>query len=155
MKYTVRIGGRTFAVEIGDLQARPIKATIDGETFEVWPEQTTDEATEKRMGADGTSTAARPAHPSQVLGAAAAAPAPTLSPASSSIDSVLAPIPGVIVSVAVQPGAEVAVGQELCVLEAMKMKSPIRAPRAGTIKAVRVSVGQQVKHREVLVDYAA
>jgi biotin carboxyl carrier protein len=35
------------------------------------------------------------------------------------------------------------------------MKSPIRAPRAGTIKAVRVSVGQQVKHREVLVDYAA
>ncbi len=67
--------------------------------------------------------------------------------------AVRAPIPGVIVSVAVQPGQAVTVGQELCVLEAMKMKNVIRAPRAGVIAAVRVAVGQTVKHKDVLVEY--
>jgi biotin carboxyl carrier protein len=64
-----------------------------------------------------------------------------------------APLPGVIVAVSVQPGAEVSLGQELCVLEAMKMKNAIRAPRAGRIVSVHVAVGQTVKHRDVLVEY--
>jgi propionyl-CoA carboxylase alpha chain len=60
----------------------------------------------------------------------------------------------VIVSVAVQPGDTVQVGQELCVLEAMKMNNTIRAARAGTVARVNVSVGQHVKHGEVLLEYA-
>jgi biotin carboxyl carrier protein len=68
---------------------------------------------------------------------------------------VRAPIPGVIVALSVQPGVAVTFGQELCVLEAMKMENMIRAPRAGTIAAVRVTVGQHVKRQDVLVEYAA
>jgi biotin carboxyl carrier protein len=68
--------------------------------------------------------------------------------------AVLAPIPGVILSVAVCAGATVKVGQELCVLEAMKMKNAIRSTRAGVIANVYVSEGDHVKHGQVLVDFA-
>ena len=37
MKIKVQIKDQTFEVEVGDLQARPITAVVDGETFEVWP----------------------------------------------------------------------------------------------------------------------
>lgn len=149
MKYTVKIEGRVFTVEIGDLQQRPIRAVVGGETFEVWPEQTTDRETDRRIRTDQA--------PAALPAAASVAPPPPTAPAGANAksDSILAPIPGVIVSIAVQPGAAVAAGQEVCVLEAMKMKSPIRAPRAGVIAAIHVSVGQQVRHKEALVDYAA
>ncbi|MCC6799421.1 MAG: acetyl-CoA carboxylase biotin carboxyl carrier protein subunit, partial [Anaerolineae bacterium] len=86
-------------------------------------------------------------------------PAPAARPAASPASngaarSILAPIPGVIVAVEVQAGDAVEPGQQVCVLEAMKMKNIIRAPRGGTIGAVRVSAGQHVKHRDVLIDYA-
>jgi propionyl-CoA carboxylase alpha chain len=68
--------------------------------------------------------------------------------------AVLAPIPGVIVSIAVEPGAEVEQGQELCILEAMKMKNVIRSPRAGQIAAIKVSAGQHVKHHDLLMEFA-
>lgn len=150
MKYTVRIGERQFTVEIADPHARPIRATVEGDTFEIWPEPSTDVAHVV------TTTTAQPGlPPSPLKQPQVAAAAPPASPtASSNSHSVLAPIPGVIVSVAVQAGASVQAGQELCVLEAMKMRSPIRSPRAGVIAAVRVAVGQQVKHRDVLVEYA-
>jgi biotin carboxyl carrier protein len=66
---------------------------------------------------------------------------------------VRAPIPGVIVSIVVNVGEAVNVGQELCVLEAMKMKNSIRATRAGQIATIHVNIGQQVKHNEPLVEY--
>jgi biotin carboxyl carrier protein len=147
MKYTVKIRERQFTVEIADLSARPIRATVDGETFEVWPESATDRDADKRILTD---TAAPASVPSPLRIVTAPAPRPQ-APVTSSI---LAPLPGVIVSVSVRPGEAVSAGQEMCVLEAMKMKSPIRAPRAGTVGAVHVAVGQQVRHKEVLVDYA-
>ncbi len=67
---------------------------------------------------------------------------------------VRAPIPGVIISIAVQPGDTVEVGQELCVLEAMKMKNAIRAPRAGTIGKVLAAVGEHVQHHDLLIEFA-
>lgn len=146
MKYTVKIGERAFTVEIGDLDDRPIHVLVDGEPLEVWPEQATERETDKRTKTE----AAQPGPAPSPMRAEAPPPHPQ-SPTS---NAVLAPIPGVIVAIAVQAGDQVEAGQELCVLEAMKMKSPIRAPRAGRIAAVRVATGQQVKHKDVLVDYA-
>jgi biotin carboxyl carrier protein len=40
------------------------------------------------------------------------------------------------------------------VLEAMKMKNAIRAPRDGQIAVVRAALGQHVKHHEILMEYA-
>ncbi len=98
---------------------------------------------------------------------AAARPAPQSTPApqtalpkavapTAGIDNakaVRAPIPGVIISVAVKAGDVVKHGQELCVLEAMKMKNVIRASRAGTLGVVHTTAQQHVKHHDVLMEY--
>lgn len=55
------------------------------------------------------------------------------------------PMSGVVQEVLVQPGDEVAAGQVVLVIEAMKMQNDLHARRAGTVKAVYVSVGQRVE----------
>ena len=154
MKYRVRVEGVWFVVEVGDLTARPLIAMVDGNPVEVWPEEPAieppREGKEKslKMPAAGTTPAggSRPAN-------RAGSPPPSVQQANGVVQ-VRAPIPGMVVSIAVQPEQEVVPGQELCVLEAMKMKNAIRATRAGVIGAVRVIPGQHVKHRDVLVEYA-
>ena len=73
---------------------------------------------------------------------APAAPTPVSSGASGK--ELTAPLPGVIVAVMVKPGDSVSHGQELCTLEAMKMKNAIKSHRDGTIDSVAVTVGDQV-----------
>lgn len=63
---------------------------------------------------------------------------------------VVAPMPGLVVAVEVTPGAVVAAGTALLIIEAMKMQSEIRAPVAGRITAVRVQPGQEVPGGAVL-----
>jgi biotin carboxyl carrier protein len=128
MKVRVRVEDRTYVVEIEDPHAAPVVATVDGHRYELWPE-------------DG-----------QRLPATAAASG-ALQPFSIERE-VRAPIPGVILSVAVQSGARVTPGQELCVLEAMKMRNPICAGRHGVIQTVHVVPGKHVQHREVLMEFA-
>jgi biotin carboxyl carrier protein len=55
------------------------------------------------------------------------------------------PMAGVVQEVPVQPGDEVEAGQVVMVVEAMKMQNDLHARRAGTVKAVYVSVGQRVE----------
>ena len=64
--------------------------------------------------------------------------------------SLLAPMPGAVVRVAVQQGDEVADGQVLLWLEAMKMQHEIRAPQAGVVTELAVAEGQQVELGAVL-----
>ena len=136
MKITVTIEEQNFEVEVGDTKARPILATINGQTFEVWPEETT---------------------PAAAPHAAASRPkpvAPCAPPAVSNGDkTVNAPIPGVIISVSAKVGDTVQYGQELCVLEAMKMKNAIRAGRAGTIAEIFIKEGDQVHHNQSLMSF--
>lgn len=54
------------------------------------------------------------------------------------------PMAGVVQDVLVQPGDEVAAGQVVITIEAMKMQNDLHARRGGTVKAVYVSVGQRV-----------
>lgn len=56
-------------------------------------------------------------------------------------DVATAPMPGVLVSVAVQPGDEVFEGQQLAVIESMKMQTEIRAPRDGVVDQVMAVLG--------------
>jgi biotin carboxyl carrier protein len=64
---------------------------------------------------------------------------------------VKAPIPGLVVKVAAEPGQEVAEGETLIILEAMKMENELRAPRKGVIGDVRVAAGAQVALGQVLL----
>ncbi len=64
---------------------------------------------------------------------------------------VTAPMPGKLVRVLVSTGQEVAAGDGLVVVEAMKMENELRAPKAGKVKEVPVREGQAVEAGTLLV----
>jgi biotin carboxyl carrier protein len=64
-----------------------------------------------------------------------------------------APMPGLVVRVQVQPGEQVAAGDPLVVLEAMKMENELKAGAPGTVKSVRVAPGEAVEKGQVLVEF--
>ena len=63
-----------------------------------------------------------------------------------------APMPGKVIAVNVAPGQAVKKGDELLVVEAMKMENAIRAPRDGTVRSVAARVGDMVGPGAVLVE---
>jgi biotin carboxyl carrier protein len=67
----------------------------------------------------------------------------------------VAPMPGLVVRIAVAVGDTVAAGQGLAVIEAMKMENELRASAAGVVTAIRVSAGQAVEKGAVLIDLGA
>ncbi|MBA8805811.1 propionyl-CoA carboxylase alpha chain [Nocardioides ginsengisegetis] len=64
--------------------------------------------------------------------------------------SLLAPMPGTVVRVAVEVGSQVEAGQAVLVLEAMKMQHTVSAPTAGTVTQIDVQPGAQVAAGDVL-----
>ena len=80
----------------------------------------------------------------------------TLAPAESrdaaSDGTILAPMAGNVVQVAVAEGDTVARGQTLAVLEAMKMEHPLRAPLAGRVTKLTLTKGTQVRARQKLIE---
>jgi acetyl-CoA/propionyl-CoA carboxylase biotin carboxyl carrier protein len=72
--------------------------------------------------------------------------------AAASGDSLTAPMQGTIVKVAVEDGQEVAAGDLIVVLEAMKMEQPINAHKAGTVTSVSAEVGATVTAGTVLCE---
>ncbi|MDQ2667930.1 MAG: biotin/lipoyl-binding protein [Gemmatimonadota bacterium] len=64
----------------------------------------------------------------------------------------LAPMPGMIVRIAVQVGDRVQAGQGLIVMEAMKMENELRATTAGTVKAVLAREGIAVDKGAILLE---
>ena len=164
MKYLVEIGGRTVEVELdgdrvrvdgvetvaqlSDLPGTPMALlsigerirpvgvtragsrgrytlTLDGRRYDV-------EALDERTRAIRQLSAAT---------AAPSGPAP-----------LIAPMPGLIVRVNVEPGMEVQPGQGLVVMEAMKMENELRATSAGVVRAVRVTPGTAVERGATLVE---
>ncbi|HVT37021.1 MAG TPA: acetyl-CoA carboxylase biotin carboxylase subunit [Nevskiaceae bacterium] len=77
--------------------------------------------------------------------------APVQGAAAGSDGRLLANSDGKVVAVHVKPGDVIAKGQTLAVLEAMKMEFQLALPVGGTVEAVSVSAGQQVKNRQLLV----
>jgi biotin carboxyl carrier protein len=140
MKIEVVIDNQSYTVEIEDINARPVIANVHGERFEVWPQRSDETA---------------PAHnapPAISVPEAGAEMGIGFAPeATSGGKNVLSPLPGAIL---VKPGEEVIRGQELCTLEAMKMKNAIRSSRDGIIDSIEVGVGDQVNHGQVLITYA-
>ncbi len=136
MKYTIKIDDNTYEVEIEDLLARPIIACVDGERFEVHPEN------EAKTEA---STETKNIQSSEL-------PKPSAGEAGIS-NELTAPLPGTIVEMFVRPGDDVEIGKIILIIEAMKMKNSIRSTRAGTVAEVLVSSGQTVTHKQPLVRF--
>ncbi len=136
----VEIEGKVYNVSIKNVHSNPVLAEVDGKIYQVYPQ--------------GQNTAVTPAATDQPLAvstAALASPAPT---AGNSL-TLNAPLPGVIVSIDVQAGQAVKAGQQVCTLEAMKMKNAIRSDRDGVIAQVNVNPGDLVKHNQPLFTFQA
>ncbi len=144
--YRITLDGQTFEVEIlSDPREKEVQVRVDCETLIV-------------------GVAPLPAAPAPVLAAvppqfalepprSAPSPGPQREMVASS-KTLTAPLPGTVIQVAVQPGQSVGRGDELLVIEAMKMNNRIRSPRNGTVGDVLVQVGEQVSHGAPLLSWA-
>jgi biotin carboxyl carrier protein len=66
-----------------------------------------------------------------------------------------APMPGRVTAVRAEPGQRVERGEELLVVEAMKMENALRAPRGGVVRAVYVTAGDMVAPGRALLEIEA
>ena len=139
----VKVGDTWHTVTVGDLSRSPVEVTVDGETFQV--------EVEGLPGLAAPPPARR--RSSSATPVVAPAGASATGPAVLHSDDVLrSPMPGRVLSIMVRPGDSVAAGDEVCVVEAMKMEQSIRSARDGVVKAVHVQPMDSVNVDDVLVE---
>jgi biotin carboxyl carrier protein len=68
------------------------------------------------------------------------------------VGDIKAPMPGLVIEVAVAVGQEVSKGDKVLILEAMKMENLIKAAGDGTVKAIHVEKGQAVEKGQLLIE---
>ena len=119
---------------------KTLRITLEGKTYEV--------GVEVVKGSPAISSVA--AAPAPVAAPAPAAAAPAAAPAAGRL-SITSPMPGLVFKIVVSVGQQVAKDQELIILEAMKMESPIHAPNAATVSAILVKEGDAVTEGQVLI----
>lgn len=151
--FDVNIQGKTYHVEVPDPGATPLQVIVDGEIFEVGIVGTESDAVPapKPVQPPRPMPVPQPARSPAPAAAAPVRPAPT---GGNGGTAIAAPMPGTILSVAVTVGQSVEIGQVVCVLEAMKMKNPLRATQAGTVTEILVQPGQTVPHGALLARLA-
>lgn len=94
-----------------------------------------------------------PAHVAAAPVVAAPAPAPVAAaPVSAGGTEVHSPMMGLVFKIKVKVGDTVAANQEVVVLEAMKMETPIYAPAAGTVTAIHIKEQDSVSEGQVLLN---
>lgn len=69
------------------------------------------------------------------------------------INAIKAPMPGLILDIAISIGQEVNEGDNLLILEAMKMENSFYSPRHGIIKSIAVEKGQAVDKGQLLIEF--
>lgn len=69
------------------------------------------------------------------------------------VNSIKAPMPGLILDILVEVGQEVAENDHLLILEAMKMENNLSSPRAGIIKSINIAKGATVDKGLVLIEF--
>ncbi|WP_295803597.1 sodium-extruding oxaloacetate decarboxylase subunit alpha [uncultured Microbulbifer sp.] len=88
------------------------------------------------------------------VGDSATAAAPAAAPAAGTGEPVKAPLAGNIFKVLVKPGDQVTAGQNIVILEAMKMETAVSAPRAGQVTEVSIKEGDSVAVGDALLAIA-
>lgn len=145
-QYNFNINGNEYSVTINSVEGNVADVTVvasykvqlgGGQTISVQPSAAP--AAQPAPAPQAAPAAAAPkAEPVQ---AAPAAPAPAAAGPGKPVTS---PLPGVIVEISVKVGDSVKAGQQIAVLEAMKMENAIEADHAGTVTAIHVNKGDSV-----------
>ncbi len=123
-----------------------LKITVEGKVYDVIVEDVTEDAGSSLYPQPGMVAApAAPAAPPP----SAAAPAP--SPAAAGAQDKVAPMGGIIVEVSVAVGDQVKTGDQVAVIEAMKMKTMIAADHDGKVTKIMVKAGDAVDSGQALM----
>lgn len=143
-KYNITVNGTTYEVEVEEV--KNISAGSPAPAVQ-----------QAAAPAQETKPAAPPVSGSSVSAAPAGSPA-AAAPAGSSAAAVpeggtgvKAPVPGTVLDIRVEPGQQVAQGEILVILEAMKMENEIAAPAAGKVALVQAVKGKSVNAGDILV----
>ena len=141
-QYRFKINGNQYNVDINSVEGNIASVSVNGTSYQVELED-----------APAAPVQAVPVQTSVITPAAApvqAAPAPK--PAVSGVGKpVTSPLPGVIIAVKVNVGDRVKAGQEVAVLEAMKMENSIEAVQDGTVTAIHVAKGDSILEGAAIV----
>jgi len=137
----IKVGDNWYTVEVGELTDSPVRVTIEGETFLVEVEGLP------------TTSPARPRRGRTQISSIIVPPQPTRGSTSSGPESIItSPLSGRVISILVRPGDQVSAGQEVCVVEAMKMEQSIRTTRNGVVKEVLVQPMDTVRTNDPLIE---
>ena len=154
-RYTLNIGSNEFVIDVQETDFDQFEVTVGDVPYVVSLLE------DQPVGVSADPSAPAPA-PRAVISAAARTPgaapsapvAPRVQPAGGGGKGALrAPMPGVILEINVKPGAVVKRGEQVAILDAMKMHNVIGAPRDGTIAEVCVEAGQTVGHGDAIVTF--
>ena len=144
--YKFKINGNQYDVAINSVEGRNASVTVNGTEYQV--------ELEEAPAAAPVAPVAPVAAPVQAAPAAAAPAAPKPAAPSGAGKAVTSPLPGVIIAVKVNVGDVVKAGQEVAVLEAMKMENSIEATQDGTVTAVHAAKGDSVLEGAPIVTIA-
>ncbi len=89
-----------------------------------------------------------------IAAAAPAAAAPVAPVPAAAAVEIIAPVPGIILRIIAQPGQAVKAGDEILIMEAMKMEMPVKAPSDGTVASIEVAQAQKINTGDILARLA-
>lgn len=140
-EYKYKINGNSYTVAVGDIDDNIAQVSVNGTPFKV--------ELEKKKAPVTIINAPRPSAAPRTNTGAKVIAKPTAS--ATGANPVKAPLPGVIMSIAVKVGDVVKAADTVIVLEAMKMENAIHAGRDGKVASVNVNPGDSVLEGTVLI----
>lgn len=125
-QFKYKINGKEYEVSVDEKEECIAEVTVNGKVYQVEMEKKVEEEAPKVSRPAVKATATASAKSSNAAGA------------------VKSPLPGIVISIDVNVGDEVKKGQQVAVLEAMKMENSIAAPVSGKVASINVNSGDSV-----------
>ncbi|NOZ45934.1 MAG: acetyl-CoA carboxylase biotin carboxyl carrier protein subunit [Chlorobi bacterium] len=135
-KFDFTIRGNKYNVEIKDFELNIVDIEVNGTPYKV--------EIHKEVSQTKTPKLVRPVVQKEGSG--------KIKKKLGSTYAIKAPLPGIILKIMLNVGTEVKKGDNLMVMEAMKMENSILSEKDGTIKSVKVNVGDNVLQGDVLIE---
>jgi len=125
----IRVEGKWYFVEVEDLSTDPVVVLVDGQKFEVKLEDIGSLIEEKKLPDENITEAGSTSNRSEFR----------------------SPMPGTVITILVKIGEDVKVGQDLIVLESMKMQQTLKADDNGIVAEITVSEGDQILDGDLIL----
>ena len=145
-RLSARIDERSYKIEARETAACVYLLIVDGRVYECRVDEGRGARTAFNVSVGSHIYAVSLADPKRLRGAEVAG-----AHAAEGSAQIIAPMPGKIVRVMIEAGAQVAAGDGLVVVEAMKMQNEMKSPKAGKVTALHARVGATVNAGDVLV----